>query len=204
MSMKKNLVIAMLASGVVLLTLAGLVRADVSRLARECGDCHGRNGNSTDPKVPNIAGYSASYIKDALEDYRDGERPALKYREEDGDETDMTEIAKKLSDEDIKAIAKHYAALTFKSHAAEQQTDPALVARGEKLFKRKCRKCHTDFGTDPEDDAGILGGQWMEYLRHQFELFASGEREMPKKMKKKFRKIKESDYEAIIQALGSK
>lgn len=178
--------------------------ADVEKLAHECDECHGKDGNSDDPKVPNIAGFSAKYIEDAVNDYKNGERPGVKYKPKDGEETDMNEVAKKLSDEEIKAIAEYYSNKTFKSHALEQKTDPRLVKRGEKIFKKNCKKCHVDFGTDPEDDAGILGGQWMEYLRHQFDLFASGEREMPKKMKKKFEKVKKEDYEAIIHALGSK
>ncbi len=206
---RKTLAITLMGSTLlgagVLLTLApAAYSADVDKLVHECAECHGKDGNSDDPKVPNIAGYSAEYIKDAMNDYKNGDRPGLKYKEEDGDETDMNEVAKKLSDDEIKAVADYFSKQTFKSHAAEQKTDPKLVKRGEKLFKHRCKKCHDDFGTDPDDDAGILGGQWMEYLRHQFKMFASGEREMPKKMKKRFKKIKKKDYEAIIQALGSK
>ncbi len=200
----RTLATVLLGAGLAFTIVPVASAADANSLAEKCGECHGKDGNSSNPKVPNIAGYSTKYIEDALMDYKEGERPGLKFKKEDGTETDMVEIAKKLSEEDIKTIADYYSRQTFKSHAAEQETDPKLVARGEKLFKRKCKKCHTDFGTDPEDDAGILGGQWMEYLRHQFEMFASGEREMPKKMKKKFRKLKKEDYEAIIHALGSK
>ncbi len=200
----RTLAIALFSAGLAFAIFPATGIADVGDLAEKCGDCHGKDGNSSDPKVPNIAGYSANYIVDVMKAYKEGDRPGLKFKKDDGSETDMNEIAKKLSEDDIKAIAEHYAKQSFKSHAGEQETDPKLVARGEKLFKKKCKKCHADFGTDPEDDAGILGGQWMEYLRHQFDMFASGEREMPKKMKKKFKKLKKADYEAIIHALGSK
>ncbi len=203
MSKTRTLAITLLGAGLTFTVMPTIGTADINTLAEKCGECHGKDGNSSDPKVPNIAGYSVKYLRDTLENYRNGERPGLKFRKEDGSESDMVEIAKKLSEDDIKAIAEYYAGKTFKSHADEQKTDPELVARGKKVFKRKCKKCHADFGTDPEDDAGILGGQWMEYLRHQFEMFTSGEREMPKKMKKKFSKLKK-DYEAIIHALGSK
>ncbi|RMG35074.1 MAG: cytochrome c [Gammaproteobacteria bacterium] len=202
---KRIKLLTLLLTAGMLLGLAPVTQAaDVDKIAHECDECHGKDGNSDDPKVPNIAGYSAKYLEDALNDYKSGDRPGVKYKNDEGEESDMNEVAKKLSDDDIKAIAEHYSKKTFKSHAGEQKTDPKLVKRGEKLFKKKCKKCHADFGTDPEDDAGILGGQWMEYLRHQFDMFASGEREMPKKMKKKFKKIKKKDYEAIIHALGSK
>ena len=178
--------------------------ADVAKLVHECNECHGKDGNSTHPEVPNIAGYSATYLHDQLMNYKNGDRPGVKFKDDDGEEKDMNEVAKELSEDDINALADYYSKKTFKSHASEQETDPKLVKRGEKLFKHKCKKCHDDFGTDPDDDAGILGGQWMKYLEHQFKMFHEGDREMPKKMKKKFKKLKEADYEAIINALGSK
>lgn len=202
--MKKTM-IAMAGAGLLALGLpATTFAADLDKLVHECNECHGKNGNSEHPEVPNIAGFSPLYTHDALMAYKEGDRPGVKFKEEDGEETDMNEIAKKLSEDDINALAEHYAKQTFQSHAAEQKTDPKLVAKGEKLFKRKCKKCHADFGTDPEDDAGILGGQWMTYLEHQFKMFHEGDRLMPKKMKKKFKKLDEADYEAIINALGSK
>lgn len=200
----KTITQILLAAGIAFSLTSAVQAADVGKLAKECGECHGKDGNSDDSKVPNIAGFSAKYLEDAMSAYKNGDRPGVKYKEKDGKETDMNEVAKKLDDADIKAIAEYYSKKTFKSHASEQKTDPKLVKKGEKLFKRNCKKCHADFGTDPTDDAGILGGQWMEYLSHQFDMFASGEREMPKKMKKKFKKIEKADYDAIIQALGSK
>lgn len=190
----------LLALGAPLTTYA----ADIGKLTHECEECHGKNGNSEHPEVPNIAGFSVTYTHDAMMAYKNGDRPGVKYKEEDGDETDMNAIAKKLSEDDINALAEHYSKQTFKSHAGEQKTDPKLVKKGEKLFKKQCKKCHADFGTDPEDDAGILGGQWMKYMERQFKMFHDGDRPMPKKMKKKFKKLKESDHEAIIHALGSK
>jgi sulfide dehydrogenase cytochrome subunit len=202
--MKKTMIaltgVGLLALGLSSATFAG----DVAKLAHECDECHGKNGNSEHPEVPNIAGFSVTYLHDTLMDYKSGERPGVKFKEEDGEEKDMNEETKDLSEEDINALAEHYAKQTFKSHAGEQKTDPKLVAKGEKLFKRSCKKCHADYGTDPEDDAGILGGQWMTYLEHQFKMFHDGDREMPKKMRKKFKKLDEADYQAIIHALGSK
>jgi len=203
--MLKKTTIALFGAGLLAFGLpASSFAADIGKLTHECEECHGKNGNSEHAEVPNIAGFSVTYTHDTMMAYKDGDRPGVKYKEEDGEETDMNEIAKKLSEDDINALAEHYAKQTFKSHAGEQKTNPKLVAKGEKLFKRKCKKCHADFGTDPEDDAGILGGQWMKYLDHQFKMFHAGDREMPKKMKKKFKKLKEADYEAIIHALGSK
>lgn len=203
--MLKKTTIALFGAGLLALgTPLTTSAADIGKLTHECNECHGKNGNSEHPEVPNIAGLSVVYMQDTMTAYKEGDRPGVKYKEKDGEEEDMNEIAKELSEDDIDALAEHYAEQTFKSHAAEQKTDPKLVAKGEKLFKRNCKKCHAEYGTDPYDDAGILGGQWMTYMEEQFKMFHDGDRLMPKKMKKKFEKIDEADYEAIIHALGSK
>ncbi len=178
--------------------------ADGAKLAEKCADCHGKDGNSDKDQVPNIAGFSAPYLEDTMKAYRGGDRPGTKFKKDDGTETDMNEVAKDLSDDDISALASFYEGQKFKSHASEQKTDPALVSHGAQLFDDGCKKCHNEFGSDPSDDAGLLAGQWMPYMREQFKNFESGKRDMPKKMKTKFDEINKDDYEAVIQALGSK
>lgn len=175
--------------------------ASASELTDKCDNCHGKNGNSEDGKVPNIAGYSSTYLEDTLNAYKEGDRPGIKYKPKKGDETDMAEIAKKLSDDDIVAIAKHYSEQTFQRH--EQSFDAAMAKKGQKKFNKKCDKCHADGGTDPDDDAGLLLGQWRPYLEQQFKAFSSGDREMPKKMKKKFKKLSDKQKANIIEYLVS-
>lgn len=189
-------------------TLAGIVAlglsfgvVNASDLSDKCDECHGKNGNSKDDEVPNIAGMSAPYITDTITAYAEGDRPAEKYKPEGGEESDMAEVAKKLSDDDIASIADHYAGQEFMKH--EQAHDAGMAAKGKKKFDKKCDKCHADGGTDPEDDAGLLLGQWKEYLKDQFEHFSSGKRSMPKKMKKKFKKLSDDDKAAILEYLAS-
>jgi len=108
-------------------------------------------------------------------------------------------IAKKMSDADIKKAANKYAGLTFKNFA--QTADDSKVAAGKKKFKKKCDVCHANGGTDPEDDAGFLSGQPREYLERQFTNVASGDRAVPKKMKKKFKKLSADDKANIMEYL---
>ncbi len=171
--------------------------ADGAAIAKEkCGACHGDDGNSTDPKVPSIAGFSAVTITDMLTAYKEGEREGDKYKPEGGEETDMNAVAKDLSDADAQAIAEFFAGQTFKKQA--NKTDPKLVAKGAKIHKNKCEKCHSEGGSAADDDAAILAGQWKEYLEEQFEELAEGERPMPKKMKKRFKKLDEKKRAALI------
>ncbi len=173
------------------------VMAQADDLTDKCDRCHGKNGNSEDDKVPSIAGFSSAVIEDAMAAYKDEERPADKYKPKDGEETDMIAIAKKLSDEDVKKAAAHYSQQKFMPH--KQPFDAALAKKGAKVHKKRCEKCHSENGSNAEDDAAILAGQWKGYLKRQFDLIVSGERNVPKKMKKKIKKLKDGDVEALIE-----
>ncbi|MEJ2405001.1 MAG: c-type cytochrome [Candidatus Thiodiazotropha sp.] len=180
---------------------SGVLLADVQSLADKCDKCHGADGNSDDGKVPNIAGMSAIYISDTLNAYLSGDRKGVKYKPKEGDESDMEEVASKLSEDDIEAISEHYAGKTFQVHA--QDVDAAKAAKGRKLFDKSCSKCHSEGGSVADDDAGILLGQWKPYIKEQFELFADGSRIMGKKMRKKFNKLSDEDKANILEFLAS-
>ena len=176
-------------------------QADVQVLADKCEQCHGKDGNSNDGKVPNIAGMSVIYLTDTLNAYLSGDRKGVKYTPKEGDESDMEEVTKQLSAEDIDTLAKHYASKHFVVHV--QEVDAAMAARGKKLFKKKCEKCHSESGSEADDDAGILLGQWRPYIKKQFTLFSDGTRIIPKKMKKKFAKLNHEEKADIIEFLAS-
>jgi cytochrome subunit of sulfide dehydrogenase len=173
------------------------VQANGAALANDkCAACHTKSGNSKDDKVPNIAGFSAFAIQDMVTSYKEGDRIGTKYTPDGGKETDMNEIAKNLSEADLKAISIYYASQTFKKQP--NTTDPELVAAGAKLHDRKCEKCHSDGGANADDDAAILAGQWKAYLEKEFKDIKDGERVMPKKMMKKFKKLDEEDMKKLI------
>ena len=179
--------------------------ADGAAIAKEkCAACHGKDGNSDDPKVPKIAGFSAATITDMLEEYRSGDREGDKYKPKDGEETDMNEVAKSLSEEDAEAVAEYYAKQKFVP--APNKFDAKLAKKGAKVHEKRCEKCHSEGGSLADDDAAILAGQWKEYLEEQFEELSKGERPAPKKMMKKFKKLKEDQKKALIEfyAAGGK
>lgn len=71
------------------------------RAVPACISCHGADGSGMPPSVPYLAGQHAEYIALQLHLFRNGER--------DNDPQDvMHAIAKKLSDEDIEAVAAYY------------------------------------------------------------------------------------------------
>jgi sulfide dehydrogenase cytochrome subunit len=178
---------------------------DASTLVATCADCHGKDGASTESDVPIIGGYSAKYLSDSLVNYRNKARPCpqSKFRAgpHRGEATDMCALAGKLSDEDIKAVAGYLAAKPFVR--AKQSADAAKAAHGLQIQEAHCKKCHEDGGSSADDDAGILAGQWMPYIRHTFEEFSSGKRPVPKKMKPKFDELTKDDVEALVNYFGS-
>lgn len=69
--------------------------------AQPCVSCHGINGISNSPEIPNLAGQKEAYLKNALKQYRDGARKNAM----------MNTFTKPLSDEDIANIAAFFAAM---------------------------------------------------------------------------------------------
>lgn len=193
--LKQKILLPLLISAALPFSIA--IADDAAMFKDKCGECHGDDGNSTDSKVPSIAGFSAATVEDIMSQYKSGDRVGDKYKPENGEETDMGAITKKLSDDEIKKIAVFLAAQKFKP--VKQDFDEALAKKGKKKHKKKCEKCHSDNGSNAEDDAAILAGQHRAYLEKEFEKIASKEREVPKKMMKKFKKLKPEDRKALIE-----
>lgn len=69
-----------------------------------CATCHGGDGDATMPGYPDLAGQDEQYLVSALKAYRAGQRQG-------GMAGLMIPMAKTLSDEDIRTLARYYAAL---------------------------------------------------------------------------------------------
>jgi sulfide dehydrogenase cytochrome subunit len=175
---------------------------DGSKIAADkCERCHGKNGNSKKDDIPSIAGFSEIVIADSMEMYRSGERAGAKYQVGNDPETDMNEIAKQLDDADIQALAVFYSSQEFLPRA--QKFDSQLAEKGAEIHDSKCENCHSEQGSNPDDDAAILAGQWTPYLKTQCNAFLSGEREAPKKMARKMNKLSAEDIEALLNFYAS-
>jgi len=159
-------------------------------LANTCAGCHGTGGVSNGPATPTIAGISEEYFKEIMEAYKSGDRRS----------TIMGRIAKGYSEEEIELLAGYFSKKKF-IPAKGQQSDAKLAKKGAKLHDKYCEKCHGDGGTSTEDDAGILAGQWKPYLQYTLSDFLSGKSEMPKKMRKKLKKLHDKKGDAAIEAL---
>lgn len=181
------------------------VFADISALVTDCDSCHGKNGVSTHSDIPTVAGYSAYYMEESLNIYKEKGRPCPEVAYPGGankdKKTTMCDAVKALTGAQITEISEHYADLPFV--AAKQEFDAALAKKGEALHELHCVKCHEDGGSSPDDDAGILAGQWMPFLMHQMAEYKAGKRPMDEKMKPKIDALSDEEIKALVNYYGS-
>jgi cytochrome c553 len=99
------------------------VLADLATAGRfkagTCTTCHGADGVSLFPVMPNLAGQVAPYSEAQLRAFRDGERTSPL----------MVDAVRHLSDPDIEALAAFYAT----KEPMKGDADPELAARGKPL-----------------------------------------------------------------------
>jgi cytochrome c553 len=67
--------------------------------SQRCDRCHGVNGNSTDPRLPMLAGQRADYLLKALQGYRARTRKS----------SEMAAMSDGLNEDDLDNLAAHYA-----------------------------------------------------------------------------------------------
>ena len=173
---------------------------DMDAVIENCNGCHGDDGVSQWSDVPTIAGMPEFVHADALFIYRDRARPCAESSYRQGDTsrpaTTMCDVVADLDDAMLEDIAAYYFELPFVP--AKQDFDADLAAAGEAVHAKQCDKCHSDAGTNPDDEAGILGGQWMGYLEQSFAEYASGDREQPKQMADKMAELSDEDVKALL------
>ena len=179
--------------------------ADLNAVVENCNGCHGNDGVSQWSDVPTIAGVSEFVHSDALYIFRDEARPCTETEYKQGDTsrpaTTMCAVVADMSDDMIDEVAAYYAAKPFV--AAKQDFDAALAEAGKAIHEAECDRCHSEGGSNPEDDAGILAGQQMGYLKDTFAEYRSGEREQPKKMEEKLNALSDDDVKALAHYYAS-
>lgn len=129
-----------------------------------CANCHGENGHSKYPEVPNLAGQNPSYVLTQIDLFLSGKRK----------DQFMQGLMKVLSDRDKAAVALFYA--TAPTQPSVAPPGPK-AAEGAQLFQRLCARCH-----QPDARGGEtfprLAGQQPDYIRRTLQryLTLSGER----------------------------
>jgi cytochrome c553 len=134
------------------------------RKARPCAECHGEDGNSTDPSVPSLAAQAPLYIYFQL----------LQYREERRRNDQMSPFAAKLSDADMQDIAAYYSGQELR--ASGRPADETQAEAGRIISDRHhCGSCHTSTYAGQKHIPRIAGLQY-DYLVKELRGFRTGER----------------------------
>jgi len=199
--------VALLLSGASLSLAAATVAlaAEGSAVAEQCAACHGRNGASTDPSIPIIGGYSAKYIVESIKNFRKKTRTCAEVTvlagPKKGTKSDMCKVVADLSEADAEAVARYLAAQKFVR--AKQPFDAAKAKQGSAVYKQRCEKCHENGGSSPDEDNGILAGQWTPYLREQLAGFRAGKRPIDEKMKLRLDRVNKEEEEALLHFFAS-
>jgi cytochrome c553 len=152
-----------------------------------CAACHGTDGNRTVAGAPRLAGLSADYLVRQTRHFADGTRPSAT----------MAAIASSLSDDQLHAIAEHYAS---QSRERDLPGPPEQMALGRALFRfgagpvPACAACHGPGARARGGRMGMRGmmgrgrmmggagaapdlfGQRADYVVAQLEAFADGRR----------------------------
>ena len=178
---------------------------DLESIVADCNGCHGDDGVSQWTDVPTIAGVPEFVHSDALYLFRDEARPCSESEYRQGDTskpaTTMCAVVADLSDDQIDEIAAYYAGLPFV--AAKQDFDAALAEAGKAVHEAQCDRCHSEGGSNPDDEAGILAGNLMGYLEAQLADYRAGDREQPKKMEEKVSALTDDDVKALVNYYAS-
>ena len=188
--MKKTLL------SLLLIALAGTAgaqaRIDIEPLARTCNGCHGVGGASVSGPMPSIGGLPRSYLKRVMKQWKYGERSAIT----------MDRILKGFSDDQIDALADYFSRQPWVP--AAQPASAAVLATGKQAANDICRDCHGITGSDRDNDAPMIHGQWAQYMELELIKYRSGEFKMPhRKMGKAAREIKGGQVAATAAYYGA-
>lgn len=139
---------------------AGPARAQPPEaLLAACAACHGSAGNATVPQFPSLAGQPKVFIENQLVLIREGLR----------DIPVMKDVMKGLGDEQIIALAVHYAAQRPQPLALTPE--PAKLSQGAAISRQRlCGTCHLA-NYAGQQQVPRLAGQNEPYLLHSMQQF---------------------------------
>ena len=200
MGCKKKALVALIGSVFMVGATQALADPTAKMMADTCAGCHGTDGKSMGPASPNLAGMSEAYFIDSMTYFKALPKGA-EHAEDARPATIMNRIAKGYTDEQIEAMAGYFASLPV--YKANVPHDAAKAKMGADIYDKGCAKCHDEGGALPDDDAGILAGQWLKWMEFSMDDFKSGHREMPRKMKKQVDKLSDAELEAVLHYFAS-
>ena len=156
-----------------------------------CGYCHGNDGNSVKPEVPNLAGQNADYLLVQIGHFASGERKDFV----------MNSLASKFSDDDQVNLTLYYSAQKVRP----SKVDKTQAVQGGAVYKKQCQACHGDKGLGKPGFAR-LAGQKPVYLMNTLQRFrdnATGQVKSDKRRSAVMEPIARTLTDQDIQALAA-
>ncbi len=136
-----------------ILAAAPAAAEELAERLAPCLACHGENGQSQTPEVPSLGAQTAPYTLIQLYLFREKQRVF----------DVMNEMAKGLSDDDLRSVADFIAKLPAPQPPAEAG-DAARLERGRSLVQRNhCNVCHR-VDLSGQENVPRLAGQREDYL----------------------------------------
>ena len=137
-----------------LLLIASSAKSEtIEERAAACFACHGEHGQSETENTPSLGGQQAPYVLIQL----------FMFREKLRSFEPMNEVAKSMSDDDLRNFSDFIAKLP-KPRPPESTADPARISRAQELLVRyHCNACHRpDFSGG--DNVPRIANQREDYL----------------------------------------
>jgi cytochrome c553 len=172
---------------------AGTAAADtLEERLQQCAACHGESGNSKMENIPSLAGQPELFLTNQL----------ILMRERVRRSEIMEPFVKGLKDDEIVALAAHYAKL--KSEPSGEGVDHALVARGTDLaVALRCGSCHQPTLAGQEQ-IPRLAHQRIDYLIKSLVEYRNGSRSgIDTSMNGVMYRMSDSDIRALAHYVAS-
>ena len=172
---------------------------------RACTQCHGKEGRATqEGYFPRIAGKPAGYLANQLLNFRDGRRSY----------PPMAHLIEHLTDDYLREIAAHFAALDLPyPPPPAPQAPPAVLERGRALVLQgdaarripACVHCHGQALTGVQPAIPGLLGLPRDYLNSQLGAWATSQRraQAPDCMAEIARRLAPQDVAAVSAWLAA-
>jgi cytochrome c553 len=146
-------------------TLGSASSASMQERLAACFACHGEKGQSDTPEVPSLGAQQPAFLLIQLYMFREKMRKV----------EPMNEMAKDLTDDDLRAMSDTIAKLPAPL-VPDGPIDPARMERGRKIGARnRCNFCHAP-NYAGQDQVPRLAAQREDYLLKALRDYKSGAR----------------------------